>query len=156
MATRSSSNKGQATARESTLRNRQKAAFDGRSTNVQPAAINTQDNTQTIRRIPGLPYGEQKALTEQQQSYPLPKTARESTLRQAQQEGMQRRGMKPPAIDVFAATQRPSEPVTSGLPFGPGVGATEPVSDDPDMLLRAIYSVYPDPLLLRLLGNKGV
>jgi hypothetical protein len=24
------------------------------------------------------------------------------------------------------------------------------------MLLRAIYSVYPDPLLLRLLGNKGV
>jgi len=57
---------------------------------------------------------------------------------------------------VFAQTQRPSEPVTSGLPFGPGVGPTEPVSDDPDMLLRAIYSVYPDPLLLRLLGNKGV
>ena len=121
MATRSSSNKGQATARESTLRNRQKAAFDGRSTNVQPAAINTQDNTQTIRRIPGLPYGEQKALIEQQEAAPLPKTARESTLRQAQQEGMQRRGMKPPAIDVFAATDRKSEPVTAGLPFGPGV-----------------------------------
>ena len=121
MATRSSSNKGQATARESTLRNRQKAAFDGRSTNVQPAAINTQDNTQTIRRIPGLPYGEQKALIEQQEAAPLPKTAKESTLRQAQQEGMQRRGMKPPAIDVFAATDRKSEPVTAGLPFGPGI-----------------------------------
>ncbi len=151
MATRSSSNKGQATARESTLRNRQKAAFDGRSTNVQPAAINTKDNTQTIRRIPGLPYGEQKTLIEQQEAAPLPKTARESTLRQAQQEGMQRRGMKPPAIDVFASTDRKSEPVTAGLPFGPGVGPTEPVADDPDMLLRAIYSVYPDPLLLRLL-----
>jgi hypothetical protein len=24
-------------------------------------------------------------------------------------------------MDVFAQTQRPSEPVTSGLPFGPGV-----------------------------------
>jgi len=125
MATRSSSNKGQATARESTLRNRQKAAFDGRSTNVQPAAINTQDNTQTIRRIPGLPYGEQKALIEQQEAAPLPKTARESTLRQAQQEGMQRRGMKPPAIDVFAATDRKSEPVQAGLPFGPGIN-TQP------------------------------
>jgi hypothetical protein len=68
-----------------------------------------------------MPYGEQQALTQQQQAAPLPKTARESTLRQAQQEGMQRRGMKPPAIDVFAATQRPSEPVTSGLPFGPGI-----------------------------------
>ena len=105
MATRSSSNKG----------------TDRRALNVPPPARNTQDNTQTIRRIPGLPYGEQKALTEQQKAYPLPKTARESTLRQEQQEGMQRRGMKPPAIDVFAATQRPSEPVTSGLPFGPGV-----------------------------------
>jgi len=105
MATRSSSNKG----------------TDRRALNVPPPARNTQDNTQAVRRIPGLPYGEQKALTEQQQSYPLPKTARESTLRQAQQEGMQRRGMKPPAIDVFAATQRPSEPVTSGLPFGPGI-----------------------------------
>jgi hypothetical protein len=105
MATRSSSNKG----------------TDRRTLNVPPPARNTQDNTQAVRRIPGMPYGEQKALTEQQQAYPLPKTARESTLRQAQQEGMQRRGMKPPAIDVFAATQRPSEPVTSGLPFGPGI-----------------------------------
>ena len=26
-----------------------------------------------------------------------------------------------PQMDVFAATERKSEPVTSGLPFGPGV-----------------------------------
>jgi len=26
-----------------------------------------------------------------------------------------------PQMDVFAGTQRPSEPVTAGLPFGPGV-----------------------------------
>src|SRR6056300_1110849 len=105
MATRSSSNKG----------------TDRRALNVPPPARNTQDNTQAVRRIPGMPYGEQQALIEQQEAAPLPKTARESTLRQAQQEGMQRRGMKPPAIDVFAATDRKSEPVTSGLPFGPGV-----------------------------------
>jgi len=61
-----------------------------------------------------------------------------------------------PQMDVFAGTQRPNEPVTSGLPFGAGVGPQEPIADDPDMLLRAIYSVYPDPLLLRLLRNKSV
>jgi len=95
-----------------------------------------------------MPYGEQQALIQQQQAAPLPK----DTTPQAQP--AMRRPI--PQMDVFAQTQRPSEPVTSGLPFGPGVGPTEPVSDDPDMLLRAIYSVYPDPLLLRLLGNKGV
>jgi hypothetical protein len=26
-----------------------------------------------------------------------------------------------PQMDIFAETQRPSEPVTAGLPFGPGV-----------------------------------
>ena len=132
MATRSSSNKG----------------TDRRALNVPPPARNTQDNTQAVRRIPGMPYGEQQELTQQQQAAPLPK----DTTPQAQP--TMRRPL--PQMDVFAQTQRPSEPVTSGLPFGPGVGPTEPVSDDPDMLLRAIYSVYPDPLLLRLLGNKGV
>jgi hypothetical protein len=130
MATRSSSNKG----------------TDKRALNVPPPARNTQDTTQAVRRIPGMDYGEQKALTEQQQAAPLPKT----TTPQAQP----RPGT--PQMDVFAGTQRPSEPVTSGLDFGPGVGPQAPISDDPDMLLRAIYSVYPDPLLLRLLGNKGV
>ena len=83
MATRSSSNKGQATARESTLRDRQSAAFDGRSTNVQPAAINTNDNTRGI--IPGLTagmtYGEgQDIKTQVAEGGGLPATARETTL----------------------------------------------------------------------------
>tara|TARA_R100001509_G_scaffold104045_1_gene61271 strand:+ start:189 stop:575 length:387 start_codon:yes stop_codon:yes gene_type:complete len=126
MATRSSSNRG----------------VSGRNTNVPPAARNYQDNTQAVRRMPDVAYGEQQELTEQQKAAPLPK----DSLPQAQP---MRRRM--PEVDVFAQTQRPTEPVTSGLPFGPGVGPTEPVADDPDMLLRAIYSVYPDPLLLRLL-----
>ena len=97
MATRSSSNKG----------------TDRRALNVPPPARNTQDNTQAVRRIPGMPYGEQKALTEQQQAAPLPK----DTTPQAQP--TMRRPL--PQMDVFAQTQRPTEPVTSGLPFGPGV-----------------------------------
>jgi len=97
MATRSSSNKG----------------TDKRALNVPPPARNTQDNTQAVRRIPGMPYGEQQALTQQQQAAPLPK----ATTPQAQP--AMRRPI--PQMDVFAQTQRPSEPVTSGLPFGPGI-----------------------------------
>jgi len=89
MGTRSPSNKGQSTARESTLRDRQTAAFDGRSTNVQPAAINTQDNTRGI--IPGLTagmtYGEgQDIKTQVEEGGGLPSTARETTLRASQAE----------------------------------------------------------------------
>tara|TARA_R110002012_G_scaffold189604_4_gene356973 strand:- start:690 stop:1016 length:327 start_codon:yes stop_codon:yes gene_type:complete len=60
-----------------------------------------------------------------------------------------------PAIDVFGQTQNPSEPVTSGLPFGPGATPVAPMQDDADMLLRAIYNVYPDPSLLRFLRGTG-
>jgi len=97
MATRSSSNKG----------------TDKRALNVPPPARNTQDTTQAVRRMPGVAYGKQKALTEQQQAAPLSK----DTTPQAQPSAA--RPM--PQMDVFAQTQRPSEPVTSGLPFGPGV-----------------------------------
>ena len=52
MATRSSSNKG----------------TDKRALNVPPPARNTQDNTQAVRRIPGMDYGEQQELVQQQQA----------------------------------------------------------------------------------------
>jgi len=52
MATRSNANKG----------------VTGRNSNVPPPARNTQDNTQAIRRVPGMAYGEQQELVEQQQS----------------------------------------------------------------------------------------
>ena len=45
MATRSNSNKG----------------VTGRNTNVPPPARNFNDNTQAVRRIPGMEYGEQQA-----------------------------------------------------------------------------------------------
>ena len=84
-----------------------------RGLNVPPPARNYQDNTQAVRRMPGVAYGEQKELTEQQQAAPLPK----DTMPQAQP-----RVARPmPQMDIFAETQRPSEPVTAGLPFGPGI-----------------------------------
>ena len=115
-----------------------KGQYDGSSTS-------TGRNGQAVKRIPGVSFGEQKALTEQQQAAPL---AKDSTPTPS--------GRTMPQMDAFGQTQRQSEPVTSGLPFGPGPGAAAPIDDDPDMLLRAVYSVYPDPLLLRLLRGKGV
>jgi hypothetical protein len=127
MATRSSSNKG----------------TDRRALNVPPPARNTQDNTQAVRRIPGVTYGEQQALTEQQQAAPLPK---EGTL-QAQPVAS-RRPM--PNVDVFGATQRPTEPVTAGLDFGPGVGPAQPPQQSVNDLLYQMYVMTGDIALLQL------
>lgn len=127
MATRSNSNKG----------------VDKRKLNVPPPARNTQDNTQAVRRIPGVDYGEQQALTEQQQAAPLPK---DST---PQAQAAPRKAM--PQMDVFAATARPTEPVTSGLPFGPGVGPEQ--TQDVNTLLYEIYALTNDPSILNLMNQ---
>jgi len=127
MATRSSSNKG----------------TDKRALNVPPPARNTQDTTQAVRRMPGVAYGKQKALTEQQQAAPLSK----DTTPQAQP---MRRRM--PEVDVFAQTQRPSEPVTSGLPFGAGPGAEEPLENTNDIIYE-MYRLTGDSYLLNLIDQ---
>ena len=127
MATRSSSNKG----------------TDRKALNVPPAARNYQDNTQAVRRMPDVAYGEQQALTEQQKAAPLPK----DTLPQAQP---MRRRM--PEVDVFAQTQRPTEPVTSGLPFGAGPGAEEPLENTNDIIYE-MYRLTGDSYLLNLIDQ---
>ena len=127
MATRSSSNRG----------------VSGRNTNVPPPARNYQDNTQAVRRMPDVAYGEQQALTEQQKAAPLPK----DTLPQAQP---MRRRM--PEVDVFAQTQRPTEPVTSGLPFGAGPGAEEPLENTNDIIYE-MYRLTGDSYLLNLIDQ---
>ena len=43
-----------------------------------------------------------------------------------------------PEVDVFAQTQRPTEPVTSGLPFGPGQGAEEPLENTNDIIYEML------------------
>jgi hypothetical protein len=96
-----------------------------------------------VRRIPGVEYGEQQALTEQQQAAPLPK---DST---PQAQAAPRRTM--PQMDVFSATARPTEPVTSGLPFGPGVGPEQ--TQDVNTLLYEIYALTNDPSILNLMNQ---
>jgi hypothetical protein len=114
-----------------------------RGLNVPPPARNYQDNTQAVRRMPDVAYGEQQALTEQQKAAPLPK----DTLPQAQP---MRRRM--PEVDVFAQTQRPTEPVTSGLPFGAGPGAEEPLENTNDIIYE-MYRLTGDSYLLNLIDQ---
>lgn len=118
-----------------------------RNTNVPPAAINTQDNTRGI--IPGLTagttYGEGKEIKEQVAATGgLPKVT-DLPQPQAPRQTM-------PQMDVFAGTQRPTEPVTSGLPFGPGVGAPEPLESTNDIIYE-MYRLTGDSYLLNLIDQ---
>ena len=111
-----------------------------RNANVPPAGRNYTDNTQAVRRIPGVEYGEQKELTEQQQAAPLPKDGTPHP--------QARRQM--PNMDVFGATQRPTEPVTAGLDIGPGVGPAIPQQQGVSDLLYQMYALTGDTALLQL------
>ena len=55
-----------------------------------------------------------------------------------------------PNMDVFGATQRPTEPVTAGLDIGPGVGS--PISQQQNVsdLLYQMYVMTGDTALLQL------
>ena len=112
-----------------------------RGLNVPPPARNYQDNTQAVRRMPGVAYGEQKELTEQQKQAPLPVDTTPE---------VQQRRAPMPEVNVFADTQRPTEPVTSGLPFGPGVGPAEQLENTNDIIYE-MYRLTGDSYLLNLI-----
>ena len=57
-----------------------------------------------------------------------------------------------PKIDVFSGTKRPTEPVTSGLPFGPGVGTPEPLENTNDIIYE-MYRLTGDSYLLNLIDQ---
>ena len=131
MATRSNSNKG----------------VTGRNINVPPPARNFNDNTQAVRRIPGMEYGEQKALIEQQQAAPLPK---EELPKQA-------RPTRPfQQVDVFSATQAPEQPITDGAPVGPGrMGVTLTPEEKGDLYAIALAELFPTSDTVAL-ANDGL
>ncbi len=96
--------------------------------------------TQPIRRIPGQQYGEGKALVDQQQAAPLPVAA---------QSGTQGKG-----INIFAPTERPAEPITEGAMLGPGSPPNQAIDEDANMLLAAMYQVYPSSIISEMI-NQG-
>lgn len=95
---------------------------------------NRTDMAQGVRAASGQAYGERKAQEDAQRAIPLPQV--------------------PQAVPLNAPTQRPDEPVTAGLPFGPGPGPAVlglPGTDDPAEHILALYRKFPSNDLLRLL-----
>jgi len=101
-------------------------------------------STQPIRRIPGVGYGEQSALSAQQAAAPLPAQGGPSMGGQ-----IPTTPMRP---DVFAGTERPNEPITEGVPIGMG---SMPIEEVPsvNVLLAALYQVNPHPAIAELLNS---
>ena len=73
---------------------------------------------QAMKEIRTGKYGESKAIMEQQQGAPLAGNPTPSP-----------RVAGPKVTGLFDATQRPQEPVTQGMPFGPGGNSMKPAFD---------------------------
>lgn len=107
------------------------------------------DLHQPIKAAPGGEYGSMKQLAEGQQIVPLPNAASSPSLAiPAAQQGGGGGGVAPGTINFEGPTERPNEPVTAGLPVGPGPGpevlGQQGVSQfDPATVLRSIYTNVP-------------
>lgn len=88
--------------------------------------------TQPVTAAPSQEYGSRVAQERAQAVVPLPAT---------------------PPVPLMAPSQRAQEPVTAGLPMGPGPGPEVlPGGEDATVAkLRALYALTPSPELRRLL-----
>jgi hypothetical protein len=98
---------------------------------------------QPIRTATGQPYGVAQQQREAQQAVPLPQAPPPPKPRAAPVQTAPLPGELPP---LNAPTDRPSEPLTAGIPFGPGPGPEVlNVGVDPVLLeAREVYRVAPD------------
>ena len=108
---------------------------------------------QPVRVPTGQPYGERSRLISQQQAAPMhsgspapggaPTPPGGGPLAGAGDSGM------------FSPTRRPNEPITEGVPFGPG--SNGPMSREGmtvDRMLQAIYNIVPSEAVLRLMNSR--
>lgn len=94
--------------------------------------------TAPVVRIPNQTYGQQAQQVAAQQQVPMGTPA------------------VPPLTPLDAPSQRPNEPVTHGLPSGPGAGPEAlGITPDPLSELRAIYQAYPSQELLGLILDEA-
>jgi hypothetical protein len=78
------------------------------------------DATQAAKYVPGLPYGEGKALMQTQQASPL--AAAPSIEQSGMPSGLASAAASQTVIPLNAPSQRPDEPITFGADAGPGPG----------------------------------
>lgn len=98
---------------------------------------------QAMKEIRTGKYGESKALMEQQQGASLAGSPTPAPQVAA-----------PKATPLFAPTERPSEPVTTGMPFGSGPNFVSSQMNEQQSAaaeIRAIYAQYPSSTLARVI-----
>ena len=100
---------------------------------------------QPLRDMPGLPYGQQQNLLNQQKAAPLPA--------QGNIQAQPRPQQQPQRPNVFAPSERPAEVPTSGAPLGPGM-IPESNTQSIDITLAAMYEVSKSPIILDLLNRR--
>lgn len=92
------------------------------------------DGAQPVMEMTGGAYGENKALREMQSGAPMAQEAPMSM---------------PPITGLFEPTQRPAEPTTAGMPFGPGANSVPnvvlPNTSSFRNTLERILAVDSDP-----------
>lgn len=76
-------------------------------------------------------YGERKALKETQSGAPM-----QGNSMPTQAPAMAAMPSREPAVGLFDSTQRPNEPVTSGLSVGPGRTPQPQMAGDYDMIVK--------------------
>lgn len=109
------------------------------------------DGRQPVRAPAGGSYGDRKELEDAQRAQPLPAEGGPPGSGPAGGGG---RGGGIPPDGIFGATGRPDEPMTAGVPFGPGAdGDVSLVGSDPVAEIRAVYKHFPSPALRRLIDR---
>lgn len=108
---------------------------------------------QPIRDIPRQPFGEGEGIRQLQQAAPLQGDPQQAVAPPPPQGGP---GGRPAPVfgeSAFRPTERAGEPITSGIPFGPGPSGQNQIipTDTVDSFLRALYQILPDDAILRLL-----
>lgn len=101
---------------------------------------------QAMQEIRTGKYGESKALAEQQQGAPLAGSPTPTPRVEAP-------AQRPAATQLFAPTERPTEPVSAGMPFGAGPNSLPSPSFGQQNAIdeiKAIYAQYPSPELARI------
>lgn len=125
------------------------------------AYSNRSDLTQAPSAAPGQTYGVAAQQLRAQATAPLPKQGAPPAAGGSAPAGPSPAGAAPQVVPgglgpLDAPSDRPGEPLTAGMPSGPGpgpealAGAIQPLSPIDEM--RAIYAAHPSDDMRRLIG----
>lgn len=96
---------------------------------------------------PGGGYGDRKAIEEQAAAAPVPVGGARA---HAPQPGA---GAGAPPTSLFGPTERPNEPITTGMmPMRPETQG-EYAGKDTDMIIEEIVKLWPDPYIMGLMNR---